>query len=122
MTRKGNEVTASYPDIVAGLAGAMPAGSGESVTLDGEIVVLDRSGRPNFGLSQTRMNLAAAEARVPAHFLLFDIIERNGLLPLDQAYDSRCSVLGARCSVLVDHGETHAHRGGRDWRMAPRHR
>ena len=50
------------------------------VVLDGEIVALDRTGRPDFGRLQTRMNLTKpaeidAAARVtPVHFAAFDLL------------------------------------------------
>ncbi|TFD51221.1 ATP-dependent DNA ligase [Cryobacterium frigoriphilum] len=95
LTRNGNDVTAAYPEIVAGLRAAMPSGS---AVLDGEIVALDRTGRPNFGLLQTRMNLGAAEARAAAsrvgvHYLLFDVLERHGRSLVAEPYDARRALL-----------------------------
>ena len=103
LTRNGNDVTASYPEVVAGLAAAARGdasksdgsnGSGSSIVLDGEIVALDRTGRPKFGLLQSRMNLGAAEARaatsrVPVHYLRFDLLEQNGRSLRDESYDTR---------------------------------
>ncbi|MFC5930125.1 ATP-dependent DNA ligase [Cryobacterium melibiosiphilum] len=104
LTRNGNDVTASYPEIVAGLRATVPVGS---AVLDGEIVALDRSGRPSFGLLQTRMNLGAAEARaaglrVPVHYLLFDVLERHGQALMAEPYDARRAVLDGLLATTPD--------------------
>jgi bifunctional non-homologous end joining protein LigD len=57
------------------------------VILDGEIVALDRKGRPDFGLLQTRMHAAKASRRIssfPIQYIIFDILYHNGqnLMPL----------------------------------------
>ena len=81
LTRNGNDVTATYPEIVEGLLAGVRAAS---AVLDGEIVALDRGGRPDFGLLQTRMGLTAprdvraARASTPVHFLAFDLLELEG--------------------------------------------
>ncbi|SDK01227.1 ATP-dependent DNA ligase LigD ligase module /ATP-dependent DNA ligase LigD phosphoesterase module /ATP-dependent DNA ligase LigD polymerase module [Cryobacterium psychrotolerans] len=81
LTRNGNDVTAAYPEIVEGLLDAVRA---DSAVLDGEVVALNRRGRPDFGLLQTRMGLSAARdvraarAGTPVHFMVFDLLERGG--------------------------------------------
>lgn len=83
-SRNGVDVTARYPEL-AGLADAV---DGDAV-IDGEIVALTRSsseapGRPDFGLLQRRMALTklaeieAAMAKVPVHFMAFDLLELEG--------------------------------------------
>ncbi|MEA9998703.1 MULTISPECIES: non-homologous end-joining DNA ligase [unclassified Cryobacterium] len=79
-TRAGNDVTEAYPELLAALPDAVDAAS---AVLDGEIVALDRSGRPNFGLLQSRMHLtrrtvAAAAAATPVQYLVFDVLEHEG--------------------------------------------
>ena len=52
----------------------------ETAVLDGEVVVSDPSGRPNFGLLQHRINLTRpadierAAKTWPAQLMLFDIL------------------------------------------------
>jgi bifunctional non-homologous end joining protein LigD len=52
-SRRGNDVTSTYPEVAA------PPTS-DAVVLDGEIVALDDTGRPSFGRLQGRMNLQHA--------------------------------------------------------------
>jgi bifunctional non-homologous end joining protein LigD len=94
-TRKGNDVTSTYPDL-AGLADLL--GDHDAV-LDGEIVTLDKSGRPDFGILQTRMGLTragdvtAAVKRAPAHYMVFDLLEVDGEILVKKTYDERRSAL-----------------------------
>ncbi|GAB3124700.1 ATP-dependent DNA ligase [Glaciibacter psychrotolerans] len=91
-SRNGHDVTASYPDLIDDITASVHA---DSAVLDGEIVAFDRGGRPDFGLLQTRMNLTApqeiaASARLtPVHYLVFDLLERNGQPLVDSGYDER---------------------------------
>ncbi|TFB52037.1 ATP-dependent DNA ligase [Cryobacterium tagatosivorans] len=81
LTRKGNDVTAAYPEIVDGLISGVRA---DSAVLDGEVVAPGRGGRPDFGLLQARMGLSAprdvraARAGTPVHFMAFDLLELDG--------------------------------------------
>src|SRR5256885_1181123 len=58
-SRKGLEYTESFPEI----ARAVKAIPFEGVILDGELVVLNEAGRPNFNMLQARARLGAREAR-----------------------------------------------------------
>jgi bifunctional non-homologous end joining protein LigD len=75
-SRNGVDVTATYPEL-AGL----PALLGTDAVLDGEVVALNKRGRPDFGRLQLRMKLtrapevAAARALTPVQFLIFDVLE-----------------------------------------------
>lgn len=94
VTRNKNDVTPSYPKILAGLAAALVGDSGSFLVLDGEIVAVDRNGRPNFGLLQTRVNLGAPEARaavsrVSVHYLLIDVLEQDNWSLRGESYDTR---------------------------------
>jgi bifunctional non-homologous end joining protein LigD len=94
VTRNRNDVTPSYPKILAGLAAALVGDSGSFLVLDGEIVAVDRNGRPNFGLLQTRVNLGAPEARaavsrVSVHYLLIDVLEQDNWSLRGESYDTR---------------------------------
>ncbi|MEO7015151.1 MAG: ATP-dependent DNA ligase [Leifsonia sp.] len=94
-TRNGNDVTGTYPD----LAGLTDLIVGRDAVLDGEIVTLDQSGRPDFGILQTRMGLtkggdvAAAVKRAPVHYMVFDLLELDGASLRKQTYDERRSAL-----------------------------
>ncbi len=77
-SRLGNDVTAGYPE----LAGIGAVTGGRPVLLDGEIVVLDAAGRPDFGLLQDRMHVrhpsAELRARLPVSFYAFDVLHLDG--------------------------------------------
>ena len=72
-SRRGNDVTATYPEI------GRPATS-EGAVLDGEIVALDDSGRPSFGRLQGRMNLQhagqirTAVTQTAVTYVVFDLL------------------------------------------------
>jgi bifunctional non-homologous end joining protein LigD len=93
-TRNGLDTTASYPEL-AELAGLV---TGDAV-LDGEIVALNKAGRPDFGLLQRRMKLtrpaevAAARAAVPVHYMVFDIVSRGARSLVDEPYTERRAIL-----------------------------
>jgi bifunctional non-homologous end joining protein LigD len=96
VTRNGNDVTVSYPDLVDDLLAAVDA---ESAVLDGEIVALDSTGRPDFGRLQTRMKLTApgdvreAARKTPVQYLLFDVLERDDAPVVHETYDRRRVIL-----------------------------
>ncbi|HWE25052.1 MAG TPA: DNA ligase D [Myxococcales bacterium] len=74
--RRGSEATRVHPDLAAALH-ALPV---EHVVLDGEIVVLDEQGRPNFQRLQKRALLTAprelerAVRELPATLFVFDLL------------------------------------------------
>ncbi|MEO7123384.1 MAG: ATP-dependent DNA ligase, partial [Lacisediminihabitans sp.] len=92
LTRNGNDVTVSYPEVARQLRES--AGAGSSV-LDGEIVALGESSRPDFGLLQTRMGVTKpadverAARKAPVQYLVFDLLEREGTAVTDKSYDER---------------------------------
>ena len=94
-SRKGRDDTAAYFDVAEDLARL----DVETAILDGEVVVLDRAGRPRFGLLQNRINLTKpvdihrVAASHPAHLMLFDIVEFNGRSLLKKTYLERRAVL-----------------------------
>jgi bifunctional non-homologous end joining protein LigD len=96
ISRRGVDVTDRYPE----LADLPDHVTGDAV-LDGEIVALSKSGRPDFGLLQNRMNLVQpgeierARKVTPVHYMLFDLLEHGGrsLMPLD--YEQRRAELEA---------------------------
>ncbi|MGB9011455.1 MAG: non-homologous end-joining DNA ligase [Aeromicrobium sp.] len=90
-SRNANDLTGSYPEITAALADADLG----DVVLDGEIVTFSADGAPDFGLLQHRMgvtksrDVAAAARRAPAHYLVFDLLERGGTSHRSQTYAER---------------------------------
>jgi bifunctional non-homologous end joining protein LigD len=78
--RGGRDATLVYPEIEL----AMRSLPFESILLDGEVVVCDATGRPDFGRLQTRAMLSrprdAARAAVsdPAVFMAFDLLAFDG--------------------------------------------
>jgi bifunctional non-homologous end joining protein LigD len=97
LSRRGRDETARYPDLVPDLAKL----NCTQAVLDGEIVVLDPGGAPNFGLLQPRINLtkagdiAAAARQAPAQLLLFDIVRLDGESLLRRPYEERRELLEA---------------------------
>ncbi len=93
-SRTGRDITAEYPEL-SELASCL-GGDGR---VDGEIVALDEAGRPSFSLLQQRMHLtrpaevAAARARVPVHYLVFDVLGREQASLLTTRYEQRRAVL-----------------------------
>ncbi len=93
--RSGKDATRILPEIVRAVA-ALPC---ESLVLDGEVVVLDESGRPSFQRLQRRAlrtrSLDAEHAAVanPAAFIVFDLLECEG-------FDLRPLPLLTRKSIL----------------------
>ncbi|WP_454085983.1 ATP-dependent DNA ligase [Georgenia sp. Marseille-Q6866] len=93
--RSGREVTDTYPEL-AGLAECVDA---RTAVLDGEIVALTDTGRPDFGLLQQRIQLADARAIAraaeenPVRLMLFDAISVDGTSLLRRTYDERREVL-----------------------------
>jgi bifunctional non-homologous end joining protein LigD len=80
--RSGNDITMQWPEIVAAAQEAWPT---SQVILDGELIVNDSDGRPNFKLTATRgkqtktaIIKARAEAN-PGYFHAFDVLYYEGL-------------------------------------------
>ena len=79
--RSGTDITARYPELTAD--GAPHLAAGDAI-LDGEIVALDASGRPSFGLLQRRMHLTKGReierevVRTPVAYHLFDLLRLDG--------------------------------------------
>src|SRR6266852_1174729 len=93
-SRKGLEYTESFPEI----ARAVKAIPFEGVVLDGELVVLNEAGRPNFNMLQARARLGAREAKraaieAPATLYVFDLLAFGG-------YDLRKLPLIKRKEIL----------------------
>ncbi|NJO12465.1 MAG: DNA ligase D, partial [Gammaproteobacteria bacterium] len=80
-SRRGIDLTAAFPEIVADLA----AQAVEGMILDGEIVVLAADGRPSFNALQNRVQMksareiAEAQRESPAVLVCFDLLHFAGL-------------------------------------------
>ena len=93
-SRKGLDYTESFPEI----ARAVKAIPFEGVILDGELVVTNEAGHPNFNMLQARAKLGAREARraaieAPATLYVFDLLAFGG-------YDLRKLPLIKRKEIL----------------------
>ena len=80
-SRRGIDLTAQFPEIVAELAGA----GGDHMILDGEIVALGPDGRPSFNALQNRAqrrgdkDIADAQRQSPAIMVCFDLLHFAGV-------------------------------------------
>ena len=103
-SRRGLDLTAFFPEIVAELA-TQPAAP---MILDGEIVVLDAGGRPSFNALQNRAQLkganeiAAAQRATPAVLVCFDLLHLAGLNLRGAAYGDRHRYL-SQCLAPAPH-------------------
>jgi bifunctional non-homologous end joining protein LigD len=79
LSRNGNDTTASYPELT--IRECWPAGD---FVADGEIIAVGPSGRPDFGLLQSRMKLtkpadvSRARKATPVRLMLFDLLVHEG--------------------------------------------
>ncbi|HEY7572123.1 MAG TPA: non-homologous end-joining DNA ligase [Nitrososphaeraceae archaeon] len=79
-SRAGNSISHRYPEITQDLELTGTITCSSSVVLDGEIVVLDRRGHPEFQSHQKRMNVEYSRDiqilshQIPATYYLFDIL------------------------------------------------
>lgn len=117
MTRNGNDKSAQFPEVVAGLR-ALVAEVGESLVLDGELVGV-RDGRvARFESLQGRMHLtdrgrvARLAESEPAALVAFDLLLRGAEIPLHDSWSRRReqleAVLAGRESPTVLLGESSA--------------
>ncbi|MFZ3452096.1 ATP-dependent DNA ligase [Arthrobacter sp. 7Tela_A1] len=95
ISRNGNDMTVAYPELQE-LGRSL---NGERAVLDGEIVALNKAGRPDFGLLQPRMHLTrardaeAAAAKTPVQFMLFDLLWLDGNSLLELSWEQRREIL-----------------------------
>ena len=91
------DVTGQYPEVAA-VAGTL---AGRTAVLDGEIVALDKKGRPSFQLLQGRMHIGAAGevrrrmAETPVAYLVFDVLYLDGESTTRLPYTERRALLEA---------------------------
>src|SRR5439155_27380890 len=89
------DVTGQYPEV----AGVGKNLDGRTAVLDGEIVALDKKGRPSFQLLQGRMHIgSAAEVKrrmvdTPVAYLVFDVLYLDGKSTMRLPYTERRALL-----------------------------
>jgi bifunctional non-homologous end joining protein LigD len=95
VSRNGNVLTRSYPE----LAVLSELAAGRELVLDGEIVSLSRTGRPDFGQLQDRMHhrlpSAALIAATPVSYIAFDLLALDGQDLTGEPYETRRTVLAS---------------------------
>jgi bifunctional non-homologous end joining protein LigD len=95
LSRRQEDVTARYPEL-GGIARAL---GDHAAVVDGEVVALDKEGRPRFQLIQSRMGLsspAAVKARMqqqPVDYVIFDLLHLDGHDVRDLPYLERRELL-----------------------------
>lgn len=92
-TRSGGDATSGFPELAT-----LPALlGGRRVVLDGELVVVDRAGAPNFPLLQRRIGVRAPGPHllreVPAVLYPFDVLHLDGLATTALPYEQRRDLL-----------------------------
>jgi bifunctional non-homologous end joining protein LigD len=108
VSRSGQDLTVTFPELGA-LAGQVDPARLPAV-LDGEIVALDRDGRPDFRRLQLRANLrkegdvARARARVQVDLMIFDVLQAEGQDVTDRPYTERRELLE---SLVTPHAPIH---------------
>jgi bifunctional non-homologous end joining protein LigD len=81
-SRNGKDITHRYPEIAEAVNSVLK--NNESVVLDGEIVVLNKEGIPDFQMHQKRMNVDSQRDieflsnNIPATYFVFDILYFEG--------------------------------------------
>ena len=89
-SRKGTDITVRYPEL-----GRLPdVLAAHDAVVDGEIVAMDASGRPDFGALQNRMHRTGPEVRgmaaaAPVTYLVFDLLAWDGEDLLARPYAER---------------------------------
>jgi bifunctional non-homologous end joining protein LigD len=101
------DITGQYPELV----GVGETLAGRTAVLDGEIVALDKKGRPSFQLLQGRMHIGNAVevrrrmAETPVAYLVFDVLYLDGTSTMRLPYTERRALLeelpiaGPSCQV-----------------------
>ena len=91
ISRNGIDVSDQYPAIMSDLDKLPP----KDYILDGEVVALDRSGRPRFQYLQNRLNLkSTGHSEFQIVYYIFDLLYLDG-------YDLRSVALSRRKEVLA---------------------
>jgi bifunctional non-homologous end joining protein LigD len=84
VSRNGKNITHRYPEIIEAVKSLAIINCKESIILDGEIVVLNKEGQPDFQSHQRRMNVDSIKDieklshKMPATYYLFDVLYIDG--------------------------------------------
>jgi bifunctional non-homologous end joining protein LigD len=98
-SRNGNDITNRYPEIVN--AAKIALDDCRSGVIDGEIVILNENGVPDFHIHQHRINIQNSKeimvlsVQTPATFYLFDILYKDGKSIKDLGYLERRMILSS---------------------------
>ena len=96
-SRNGNDITRLYPEIAIAVKKSLRAS--KSTILDGEIVVLNEKGIPDFHTHQHRMHIQnqheimSLSVKNPATYYAFDILNENGKNVENLGYLQRRNIL-----------------------------
>ena len=96
-SRNGIDITHRYPEIIESLKQVIKCS--ESVIVDGEIVVLNKEGYPEFGSHKERMSvnsdreISRLSKTIPATYYLFDILYYDGQDLRNKNYIDRREIL-----------------------------
>ncbi|MGO1960925.1 MAG: ATP-dependent DNA ligase [Yaniella sp.] len=102
-SRNGRDMTATYPEL-ADLVNCVDV----DCVVDGEIVALGPSSRPDFGRLQQRMGLTKSRdvererSKTPVYLMVFDLLHSDGESLLRTSYDQRRE----RLAEVVSEGES----------------
>jgi bifunctional non-homologous end joining protein LigD len=83
-SRTNKSIRHRYPEIINSIITSSIIRCNDSIVLDGEIVVLDEQGRPDFQSHQRRMNVENSleiqhlSSEIPSTFYIFDILYLDG--------------------------------------------
>jgi bifunctional non-homologous end joining protein LigD len=95
VSRNDREISASYPELTR----LCEAVGDDCLVPDGEIVAVDKSGRPDFGRLQQRMHVQAPTPallrQTPVSFFAFDLLKRGDESLLGRSYRERRDCLEA---------------------------
>jgi bifunctional non-homologous end joining protein LigD len=107
-SRNQRPITHSYPEL-ADLPALL---RGRDIVLDGEIVALQQSGQPRFGLLQERLHVqtppASLVVRVPVIFYAFDVLALDGAATIASPYLLRRELL-AGLELASEHVQVPPH-------------
>ncbi|MFL6486997.1 MAG: non-homologous end-joining DNA ligase [Nitrososphaera sp.] len=98
-SRNGKNITHRYPEIAEAIHSALKCN--KSVVLDGEIVVLNKEGIPDFQMHQKRMNVDSLREidflskDIPATYFVFDILYVDGRSVEELQFLSRRQILNS---------------------------
>jgi len=110
-SRNRLDITHRYPELHV-LGDALGS---RSAILDGEIVALDESGKPNFPLLQNRMHVNSRRDierlvdDIPVRYLVFDLLHLDGRSVMDRSYVHRRDLLEQLTLI------------GASWQVPPSH-